>query len=116
MTHTTLRAIAQTVGEVRARAERLASALIASGIDDVNVAKSVAYVGGGSLPQQDLESYSVSVSTPQKAVDALVAALRSAKSPIIGLIRDDRFVMDARTLTDEDLPVIMDAFRDILAA
>ncbi|MEQ8300553.1 MAG: L-seryl-tRNA(Sec) selenium transferase [Hyphomonas sp.] len=110
-----LRAIAQTVGEVRARAERLASALIASGIDDVNVAKSVAYVGGGSVPQQDLESYSVSVSTPQKAVDALVAALRSAKSPIIGLIRDDRFVMDARTLTDEDLPVIMDAFRDILA-
>jgi L-seryl-tRNA(Ser) seleniumtransferase len=110
-----LRAIAQTIGDVRARADRLADALIASGIEDVTVAKSAAYVGGGSLPQQDLESYAVSVSTPHYTADALVAALRGAESPIIGLIRDDRFVMDARTLNDKDLPSIMDAFRGLLA-
>lgn len=110
-----LRAIAQTVDEIRARAERLATALTASGIEDVVVAKSAAYVGGGSLPQQDLESYSVSVSTPHKTADSLVAALRGAERPIIGLIRDDRFVMDARTVTDEDLPAIMDTFRVVLA-
>jgi len=110
-----LRAIAQTVGEVRARADRLADALIASGLEDVTVAKSAAYVGGGSLPQQDLESYAVSVSAPSYTADALVAALRSHEIPIIGLIRGDRFVMDARTLNDEDLPIVMHAFRGVRA-
>lgn len=108
-----LRAIAQTVGEVRARADRLADALIASGLEDVTVAKSAAYVGGGSLPQQDLESYAVCVSAPPYTADALVIALRAAETPIIGLIRDDRFVMDARTLNDEDLPIVMHAFRGL---
>jgi L-seryl-tRNA(Ser) seleniumtransferase len=110
-----LRAIAQTVGEVRARADWLADALIASGLEDVTVAKSAAYVGGGSLPQQDLESYAVSVSAPSYTADALVAALRSHEIPIIGLIRGDRFVMDARTLNDEDLPIVMHAFRGVRA-
>ncbi len=110
-----LRAIAQTVGEVRARADRLADALIASGLEDVTVAKSAAYVGGGSLPQQDLESYAVSVSAPPYTADALVAALRGAETPIIGLIRNDRFVMDARTLNDEDLPIVLHAFRGLRA-
>lgn len=105
-----LRAIAQTIGEVRARADRLADALIASGLEDVTVARSAAYVGGGSLPQQDLESYAVCVSVPPYTADALVIALRAAKTPIIGLIRGDRFVMDARTLNDEDLPIVMHAF------
>lgn len=105
-----LRAIAQTIGGVRARADRLADALIASGLEDVTVARSAAYVGGGSLPQQDLESYAVCVSVPPYTADALVIALRAAKTPIIGLIRGDRFVMDARTLNDEDLPIVMHAF------
>ncbi|MBU1286829.1 MAG: L-seryl-tRNA(Sec) selenium transferase [Alphaproteobacteria bacterium] len=108
-----LRAIAQTIGEIRGRADRLADALIASGLEDVTVAKSAAYVGGGSLPQQDLESYAVSLSVPSYTVDAIVAALRAAETPIVGLIRSNRFVMDARTLTDEDLPFVLKAFRGL---
>ena len=81
----------------------------------MTVAKSAAYVGGGSLPQQDLESYAVSVSAPPYTADALVAALRGAETPIIGLIRNDRFVMDARTLNDEDLPIVLHAFRGLRA-
>ena len=108
-----LRAIAQTIGEVRARADRLGDALTASGFGDVIVEKSAARVGGGSLPQQDLESYAVCVSAPHYTADALVAALRAAETPIIGLIRNERFVMDARTLDDEDLPAIMHAFHGV---
>ena len=57
-----LRTIAQSAAEVQARADRLASALIAAGFQDAICAPSAAYVGGGSLPQQDLESFAVSVS------------------------------------------------------
>ncbi len=51
-----LRSIAQTMGELQARAARLAAALRALGVEDVSAAPSTAYVGGGSLPQQTLDS------------------------------------------------------------
>lgn len=108
-----LRAIAQPLEEIEARAGRLADALAAAGVADVVMAPSRAYVGGGSLPQQTLESYAVTVALPSLSPDALAAALRAARPPIIGMIREDRFVMDVRTLTDEDVPRIGDAFRQL---
>ena len=110
-----LRTLAQSVEEVQARADRLAGELMARGLDDITIVQSTAYVGGGSLPQQGLESRAVSVSVETHTADALVAALRAAETPIIGLIRDGRFLMDVRTLSDEDLPLIIDAFHSVCA-
>lgn len=109
-----LRAISQPVEEIEARADRLAGALAAAGITDVMSIPSRAYVGGGSLPQQTLESYAVAVTVPSHSPDALAAALRAARPPVIGMIREDRFVMDVRTLIDEDLPGIVEAFRQVV--
>ncbi len=105
-----LRAISESVDDVRARAERLAAALAASGVRDVKSVQSRAFVGGGSLPQQHLKSYAVSVVAPPLTPDALAAALRKARPPVIGMIREDRFVMDVRTLTDDDIIRVVDAF------
>lgn len=108
-----LRAISQPVEEIEARASRLAGLLVAAGITDVMSITSRAYVGGGSLPQRSLESYAITVTVPPFSPDALSAALRAARPPVIGLIREDRFVMDVRTLMDEDLPGIVEAFRHV---
>jgi L-seryl-tRNA(Ser) seleniumtransferase len=105
-----LRAISESIDDVRARAERLAAALAASGVRDVKSVPSRAFVGGGSLPQQHLKSYAVSVVAPPLTPDALAAALRKARPPVIGMIREDRFVMDVRTLTDDDIIKVVDAF------
>jgi len=106
-----LRAIAEPIDRVRGRAENLAASLKALGFTDVTCAPGAAYVGGGSLPQQGLESHVVSVSSPQHSADALAASLRAGSPPIIGRINEERFTMDARTLGDDDLPLIADAFR-----
>jgi L-seryl-tRNA(Ser) seleniumtransferase len=108
-----LRTLAQSVDEVLARADRLVSQLISAGLGDVIVVQSTAFVGGGSLPHQGLDSRAVSVSVPYHTAEALVTALRAAETPIVGLIRDGRFLMDARTLSDEDLPIIVEAFRSV---
>ncbi|MCU0731791.1 MAG: L-seryl-tRNA(Sec) selenium transferase, partial [Hyphomonas sp.] len=110
-----LRAIAQTPGELEARAGCLAAALIALGLKDVAVTNSTSYVGGGSLPQQTLESFAVSVALPGIGPDALAARLRACAVPVVGRIRDDRFLMDVRTLADEELPCVEGAFRTVLA-
>lgn len=106
-----LRAIAQTSGELEARAGRLTAALTALGLKDVSALPSTSYVGGGSLPQQTLDSFAVTVSLPGMAPDMLAARLRACTVPVIGRIRDERFLMDVRTLIEEDLPHIEAAFR-----
>lgn len=106
-----LRAIAQTSGELETRAGRLAAALTALGIGEVSAETSTAYVGGGSLPQQMLDSFAVTVALPGMAPDRLAARLRACNVPVIGRIRDERFLMDVRTLIDEDIPLIEAAFR-----
>lgn len=108
-----LRAISQSIDDVRARADRLAAVLIASGFDDAHVLPSEAFVGGGSLPQQHLQSYAVSVGVSPFTPDALSAALRKARRPVIGLIRNDRFLMDVRTLTDDEVAGVVDAFHGL---
>lgn len=110
-----LRAISQPLQEVEERANRLAATLAAAGIADVMTISSKSYVGGGSLPQQTLESCAVSVTVPSFSPDALAAGLRAVRPPVIGLIREDRFVMDARTLTDEDVPEVVEAFCQLAA-
>jgi L-seryl-tRNA(Ser) seleniumtransferase len=108
-----LRAISQSIEDVRARAERLAAALIESGFEDVSSLPSEAFVGGGSLPQQHLKSHAVSIGVSSFTPDALAATLRKARTPVIGIIRDDRFLMDVRTVTDGEVTGIADAFRGL---
>ena len=108
-----LRAISQSTEDVRVRAERLAAALIAAGFEDVSSLPSEAFVGGGSLPQQHLKSHAVSIGVSSFTPDALAAALRKARTPVIGMIRDDRFLMDVRTVTDGEVTGIVDAFRGL---
>lgn len=110
-----LRAIAQTADELQARAQRLSGALTALGLQDVSAVPSTAYVGGGSLPQQTLDSCAVTVALPGMAPDILAARLRGCRIPVIGRIRDQRFLMDVRTLIDEDVPQIAAAFRTVTA-
>lgn len=108
-----LRAISEPIDVVRARGGRLATALAACGFDDVRLGPSEAFVGGGSLPQRHLESYAVSIAVPRHTPDALAAALRKARQPVIGIIRENRLMMDVRTLTDDEVIGVVDAFRGL---
>jgi L-seryl-tRNA(Ser) seleniumtransferase len=86
-----LRAIGDTRDLVRARAERLARLV------DGSVEETVARVGGGALPLAELPSYACAVE------EALVAPLRAAAPPVVGIVRDGQLLLDCRTLTDADL-------------
>jgi L-seryl-tRNA(Ser) seleniumtransferase len=91
-----------------ARAERLAA-----GIGDrAEIVTAVARIGGGSLPLLELEG-------PAVALDgepgALARALRSGEPPVIGRIHDGRVLLDPRTLTDDEVPIVIGAVRGALA-
>ena len=71
-------------------------------------------IGGGSLPLLELPSHAVTVSFHDGSAQRIETFLRGHVPPIIGRIENDRFIMDVRTLQDDDLPQIEMAFRRML--
>jgi L-seryl-tRNA(Ser) seleniumtransferase len=86
-----LRMLGEATEPVRARAQRLASRI------DGEVEETVARVGGGALPLEELPSFACAVE------EELAAALRAGDPPVIGVVRDGRTLLDCRTLTDAEV-------------
>jgi L-seryl-tRNA(Ser) seleniumtransferase len=83
-----LRTLAQETATVRQRAERLAAAT------GGEVEETIGRVGGGALPLAELPSFACALE------DSLAAPLRAGEPPVIGVVRDDRLLLDCLTLTD----------------
>ena len=110
-----LRALSQPLAEVEARAQRLAGSLVAVKGVDVEVMASAAYVGGGSLPQQDLDSCSVVVASAALSAETLADRLRAGVVPIVGRLHQGKLWLDMRTVMDDELPDIVAALGAIAA-
>ena len=110
-----LRMLSEPAEAVRDRAERLATALNGVGVENASVRPSAAQVGGGTLPEQDLASFAVDVSLPGLSPDQLMAALRQAKTPVVGRIERGKVVLDLRSVEDAEVALIAEAMAHVLA-
>jgi L-seryl-tRNA(Ser) seleniumtransferase len=102
----TLQRIACPPAALKARAERLAAVLQDADVPAA-VVETASQVGGGALPTQELSSYGVAVH-PDGGVspNQLEAYFRAGRPPIIGRIVKDQFLLDVRTLDDDDFAEI----------
>ena len=69
-------------------------------------------VGGGSVPNQSLSSWAVALTGD---VNALEQKLRLGMRPIVGRIHNDQYLLDVRTLWEEDFSVIVTAIKEAMA-
>ena len=86
-----LRMLDEPVDTVRKRAERLA------GLVGGEVEETMARVGGGALPLAELPSAACAIE------ESLVAPLRLGEPGVVGIVRDGRLLLDARTLTADEV-------------
>jgi len=107
----TLRMLTAPQHEVRARAEALAER-IREAVDeaaDITTGDDIARAGGGALPLADIPSAVVAIVPRTMTVGALEAHLRRDADPaIIARVKDDRLLIDPRTLlgaAEEDVVV-----------
>lgn len=70
--------------------------------------------GGGSFPLLQLPTRLITVSLPGLSANGLELALRTTTPPVVGRIQRDRFMLDVRTLRDEDLPLLATALMHVL--
>jgi L-seryl-tRNA(Ser) seleniumtransferase len=108
--------IATSVEDVRERGCALQARLARQEIA-VELVPSVAAVGGGALPGQELPSYALALGRgdgTDGAVDAVARQLRLGQPAVFGHIAHDRLLLDLRTILpeqDHELErAIVDAF------
>lgn len=100
-----LRMLGTEPEQLRGRAEMLCDLLTQAGVQ-AEVVPEQDQVGGGSVPTQLLPTWAVAVTPARGTVDGLEQALRRRERPIVGRIAHDRYLLDARTLDQEDFAAI----------
>ena len=100
-----LRMLGTEPEQLRGRAEMLCDMLTKAGVQ-AEVVPEQDQVGGGSVPTQLLPTWAVAVMPARGTVDGLEQALRRRERPIVGRIAHDRYLLDARTLNQEDFAAI----------
>ena len=65
---------------------------------------STSQIGSGALPTEEIPTKVIAVSHSRMGAEKIAQRFRSADPPIIGRIKDDRFLLDLRTIFNpEDL-------------
>jgi L-seryl-tRNA(Ser) seleniumtransferase len=72
--------------------------------------------GGGSFPLLQLPTTLVEVRIAGYSPQQLEAALRRTATPVVGRIHRDRFLLDARTILDRDLPALAQSILEVYAS
>lgn len=106
-----LAAIEARAADLKARLEKISGGRI-----EVALLSCASRAGGGSLPLLKLPSRCVGVNIAGISANAIERWLRQCTPPVIGRIENDSFIIDPRTLQEDELDIIETAFKQMLAA
>ena len=105
--HPLYRMLTASPEALKARADALAAAVReAAPTAEAQVVEAVGYLGSGSLPMEELAGFAVALALPGMKAGELGKRLRLDEACIFTRIEDDRVVLDARTITDEQAAAI----------
>ncbi|WP_129124813.1 L-seryl-tRNA(Sec) selenium transferase [Geomonas oryzae] len=102
----TLRMLTATLPELTARARKIAGQLRRRTPDAVSfkLTDGFSQAGGGTLPLLNLPTMLIEVAVDGLSPNDIESRLRGMEIPVIGRISKNAFLLDPRTLQDDDLP------------
>jgi L-seryl-tRNA(Ser) seleniumtransferase len=68
----------------------------------LSLQESTAQIGSGALPTEELPTVVITISHAKLSANAIAKWFRQAHPPIIGRVKDDRFLLDLRTIFNPD--------------
>jgi L-seryl-tRNA(Ser) seleniumtransferase len=108
------RFLSQKSDDVRRKAEKLVSELEKSKFrGKVEIVEDRVEVGGGALPLQTLPTYCVSVKLDSMSESELDKRLRGNYPPIVGRIKDGKFLIDMFTVFEEEISTVVRALEEL---
>lgn len=98
----------QSPEEIRSRANKIASRLRKSlGDEKIDVVRDSSKAGGGSLPEIQFPTFSVSIKSNRITVNELESRLRHSSPPVIARIKDQALLLDARTIRKQEIDTVV---------
>ena len=112
-----LRMMTLSAEELASRAKAIVRRMRRALPDNVSLKtlKGVSQVGGGTFPLLELPTTLISISVDGLSTQQLEQKLRRRLLPIIGRISQGDFLLDPRTVADQDIPDIISALQSLVA-
>jgi L-seryl-tRNA(Ser) seleniumtransferase len=104
-----LRMLGVPLEELKKRAEALAERLRSHPGLECEVREDVAYVGGGSLPDQSMKTWVVAVRSPRMGEEELAHRLRTGQPAVLARLREGKVLLDVRTIQESQEPALVEA-------
>lgn len=104
--------ISQDEGSLRRRAESLRRRIErhCPGLR-AKIVRTSSRAGSGSLPTQDLPTHAVALGSDTRSPDELAHALRTGTPPVFTRLKDDRVLLDLRTIQPGEESLLVEALR-----
>ena len=111
-----LRMLGEPATSVRARAQRVVRGIGAERAvkTGAEVLACTAEVGGGAMPLARIPSFAVALRAPRGRLEELARALRLAADPVLGRIENNRLLLDMRTVTSRETPLLIATLSRVL--
>jgi L-seryl-tRNA(Ser) seleniumtransferase len=97
--------------ELVKKAKRLKSILDKHNIGKTNITTENSKAGGGAMPEEELPSAAVSIEVEGLSPNEIQNRFRASAIPVIGRISKDIFLLDVRTINEEEFPLILEQYR-----
>ena len=110
-----LKMIARTKEELLAQAEEISRELNSCSCSGkIEVTESSAVIGGGSLPGEIMPDYAIEISPEKETAQQLADRLRLCSVPIVSHIKNDRILLQMRTVSEEEKREFAEVLREAL--
>jgi L-seryl-tRNA(Ser) seleniumtransferase len=84
--------------------------------EKIEVVRDASKAGGGSLPEAEFETFAVSIKPAALSVNELDERLRSCCPPVVARIRGNALLLDARTISNDEVQPLVKAVGSALQA
>lgn len=110
----TVRDIVASTEVIEARALRFIDALLAkTTLFSCTLVNELSQIGGGTMPTEEIPTKAVAIESSLYSANTLAEKLRLNKPAIITRKKSDVVLLDFRTITEEEISVIVEAFVNI---
>jgi L-seryl-tRNA(Ser) seleniumtransferase len=111
----TLRMLTRPVEEIKEKARVCADRWNQEGASvQIQVEKCISKAGGGALPETEIPSYGVALESTEITVEEIESRMRNLSVPVIGRIKEGRFLLDMRTFSEEGIEYLATQIRHVM--
>lgn len=101
----TLSMLTERPGVIKKRAQKILRRIKphVRSICHIDIVPTVSRVGGGAMPDCNLDSWAVALRPQKSNISSLEKGFRGLSLPVIGRVEDEQFLLDARTIQETEI-------------